>query len=167
MCKIINNYLLIFLSTLMHQSIPAAPSPPRLLRGVCPPCHSQGWGISKFSLPGDQAFANRGAIPPSFWHARGFLCEYNYTEDFTGKTSILSYVKHRKKLKRVVKACSRFYACISSLLIKQEFIPRKPEPVDVNQRFFGYWIKFLLILFEEHPFIFIKLFITYNFTALY
>ena len=108
MCKIINNYLLIFLITLMHQSIPAAPSPPRLLRGVCPPCHSQGWGISKFSLPGDQAFANRGAIPPSFWHARGFLCEYNYTEDFTGKTSILAHVKHRKKLKRVVKACSRF-----------------------------------------------------------
>ena len=34
--------------------------------------------------------------------------------------------------------------------------------------FFGYWIKFLLILlFEEHPFIFIKLLITYNFTALY
>ena len=158
MCKIINNYLLIFLSTLMHQSIPAAPSPPppRLLRGVCPPCHSQGWGISKFSLPGDQAFANRGAIPPSFWHARGFLCEYNYTEDFTGKTSILSYVKHRKKLKRVVKACSRFYACISSLLFKPEL-----------ESEIGYWIKFLLILFEEHPFIIIQLFRADNFTEHY
>ena len=35
----------------MHQSIPAAPSappPPGLLRGICPPCQSRGWGISKF-----------------------------------------------------------------------------------------------------------------------
>ena len=32
----------------MHQSIPAAPSPPGLLRGICPPCQSRGWGICKF-----------------------------------------------------------------------------------------------------------------------
>ena len=33
----------------MHQSIPAAPSPPPgLLQGICPPCQSRGWGISKF-----------------------------------------------------------------------------------------------------------------------
>ena len=30
------------------------------------------------------------------------------------------FVMHGKKLKRFVKACSRFYACISSLLIKPE-----------------------------------------------
>ena len=30
----------------MHQSIPAEPSPdpPGLLRGICPPCQSRGWG---------------------------------------------------------------------------------------------------------------------------
>ena len=36
---------------LMHQSIPAAPSPPHphgLLRGICPPCQYRGWGICKF-----------------------------------------------------------------------------------------------------------------------
>ena len=40
---------------LMHQSIPAAPSPPPppshpsgLLRGICPPFQSRGWGICKF-----------------------------------------------------------------------------------------------------------------------
>ena len=33
---------------------------------------------------------------------------------------ISSPLKDRKKLKRFVKACSRFYACISSLLIKPE-----------------------------------------------
>ena len=63
--------------------------------------------------------AGAGHLPtPNFWHARGFLSEYNYTEDFTGKTS--SSVKDRKKLKRFIKACFRFYACISSLLIKPE-----------------------------------------------
>ena len=58
------------------------------------------------------------------------------------------------------------YVRISSLFPKPE-LHSEFEAIDVNQRFFGYWIKFLLILFEEHPFIFIKLFITYNFTALY
>ena len=48
----------------MHQSIPAAPRhPPGLLRGICPPCQSPGWGICKFWLPGGRAFANPGAIP--------------------------------------------------------------------------------------------------------
>ena len=32
----------------MHQSIPAAPNPPGLLRGICQPCQSRGWGICKF-----------------------------------------------------------------------------------------------------------------------
>ena len=33
----------------MHQSIPPAPSPPPpgLLRGICTPCQSRGWGICK------------------------------------------------------------------------------------------------------------------------
>ena len=36
---------------LMHQSIPAAPSPPRrLLRAICPPCQSRGLGICKFCV---------------------------------------------------------------------------------------------------------------------
>ena len=44
-----------------------------------------------------------------------------YTEDFTEKNKqIGSSVKDRKKLKRFVKTYSRFYACISSLLIKPE-----------------------------------------------
>ena len=36
----------------MHQSVPAAPIPPPpfpgQLRGICAPCQSRGWGISKF-----------------------------------------------------------------------------------------------------------------------
>ena len=37
-----------FLVPFIHQSIPAAPRPPGLLRGICLPCQSQGWGICKF-----------------------------------------------------------------------------------------------------------------------
>ena len=63
---------------------------------------------------------------------------YNYTEGFTGKKKqIGSSVKDRNKLKRVVKACSRFYACVSSLLIKPE-LHSEIGAIDVNQRFFGH-----------------------------
>ena len=72
----------------------------------------------------------------------------------------------QEKLKRFVKACSWFYAGISSLLIEPE-LHSEIGSCRRESTFFGYWIKFLLILFEEHPFIFIKLFITYNSTALY
>ena len=48
---------------------------------------------------------------PSFWHARGFLSKYHYREDITEK---------KKEGHRALTACSRFYACVSSLLIKIE-----------------------------------------------
>ena len=48
---------------------------------------------------------------PSVWHARGFLSKYHYREDITEK---------KKKGHRAVTACSRFYACVSSLLFKIE-----------------------------------------------
>ena len=36
-------------------------------------------------------FLNPGpGLFPSFWHARGFLSEYNYTEDITGKKKQIS-----------------------------------------------------------------------------
>ena len=112
------------------------PTPPGLLRGICPPCH----------FPGPF---------PSFLHARGFLSEYTYTEGFTEKKKeIGSSVRDRNKLKRVVKASSRFYVCISSLLIKPE-LQSENWSYRCESTLFGYWIKFLLILFEEHTFIFI------------
>ena len=75
-----------------------------------------------------------------------------------------SPLKDRKKLKRFVKACSRFYACISSLLIKPE-LHSEIGSYRRESKFFG--LLNLISLFEEHPFIFIKLFITVNFTAQY
>ena len=64
-------------------------------------------GAGHLSIPG---------LFPSFWHARGFLSEYNYTVDITGKKADWLIFQGPG----VLKACSRFYACISSLLIKPE-----------------------------------------------
>ena len=90
---------------------------------------------------------------PNFWHACGFLSEYNYTEDFT-KKQIGSSVKNRKKLKRVVKAGSRFYACISSSLYINPQLQSEIRSYgceNVNQRFlviesnfFWYYLKNIL-----------------------
>ena len=82
------------------------------------------------------------------------------------KKQIGSSIKDRNKLKRVVKACSRFYACVSSLLIKPE-LHSEIGAIDVNQRFLVIVSNFCSYLFEENPFTFIKLFITYNFRVLY
>ena len=74
-------------SSVMHQSIPAAPnpstppppSPPRATAGHLP----------AVSVSGDGHLPNLG-LYTSFWNVRGFLSENNYTEDFTGKASILA-----------------------------------------------------------------------------
>ena len=46
------NSFFIWNHSVLHQSIPAAPSSPPplpgLLRVICPPCQSRGWGICKF-----------------------------------------------------------------------------------------------------------------------
>ena len=71
----------------MHQSIPTAPRPPlSYCRAFVSP---RGGAFANFVLPGGRAFANPGAIPKLLTRM-GFLSEYNYTEDFTGKTSILA-----------------------------------------------------------------------------
>ena len=102
----------------MHQSIPAAPSPPPphlptpgLLRGICPPCQSRGWGICKFCAARGPGICRSTS---SFWHARGFLSEYNYTKDFTGKTSTLTHLLRTGKIEEVCKGmfsilCMHFF----------------------------------------------------------
>ena len=104
-------------SCVMHQSIPAAPSPPGLLQGICPPCQSRGWGICKFCTVGGPGICQpRGHSQAFDTHAVSYQ---NITSQkvLLEKKQLGSSVKDRNKLKRVVKACSRFYACISSLLI--------------------------------------------------
>ena len=139
----------------VNSSCAQNPAHPGLLRGIRKFCTARGLGICQ---PRD--------------HSRAFDTHAVSYQNITIHMVLLeekqigSSVKDRNKLKRVIKACSRFYACISSLLIKTE-LQSQNRSYRCESTFFGYWIKFLLILFEEHPFIFIKLFITYNVAALY
>ena len=143
---------------LTHQSIPVVPStlppPPRLLRGCCPPCQSRGWGIANFALPWGRAFANRAfdKLVVSY--------QYNYTEDFTGNTSRLAH-------QSMTGNCKGMF----SILCIQLFIAHQARITWQNRELYT-WINvslvmasILLILFEEHPLVFIKLFETDNVTA--
>ena len=77
--------------------------------------------IARPVSPGGGAFANpcRGQPRAFDTHAVSYP---NITTQriLLENKQIGSFVKDGKKLKRFVKACSRFYACISSLLIKPE-----------------------------------------------
>ena len=112
------------------------PPPPGLLRSICAPWKSRGWGICKFWT----ARAPGICQPPG--HSRAFDTHAVSYQNITtqkvllDKKQIGSSVKDRNKLQRVVKACSRFYmyVCISSLLIKPE-LHSEIGAIDVNQRF--------------------------------
>ena len=60
------------------------PPPPRLLRGIFPPCQSRWWGICKFC-----ATRGPGICQPRDYSQGGLLSEYNYKEDFTGKNKLI------------------------------------------------------------------------------
>ena len=101
---------------IMHQSITAATSPHP------PPPPATAGHLPILLCPGTGHLPTPGPFP-SLWYACSFLSEYNYTWDFNGNIlnkHIGVIIKDRKKLKRVVKTCSHFYACIFSLRIKPE-----------------------------------------------
>ena len=50
----------------MHQSIPAAPIPPGQLWGICVPCQSRGWGISKFGTARESGICLPRGYPRGF-----------------------------------------------------------------------------------------------------
>ena len=86
----------------MHQSIPAAPSPPPPPTplgccGVFARLFSPGGrAFATFALPGCRAFANPGANPELLTRTRFPLTRY-YTEDFTGKTNRLAHLSRTGK----------------------------------------------------------------------
>ena len=98
---------------IMHQSIPAAPThhpppPPhhsRLLRSICPPCKSRGGAFANFAQP---RIFDRQAVSYQNIPTQRILME---------KQADWLICQGEGK---IVKACSRFDACISSLLIKPE-----------------------------------------------
>ena len=112
-------------SVLMHQSIPPAPSP-RATSGNLQILHCPGLGICQ----------PRG-------HSRAFDTHAVSYQNITihmvllEKKQIGISVNDRNKLKRVIKARSRFYACISSLLIKPE-LHSENRSYRCESTFFGY-----------------------------
>ena len=119
----------------MHQSIPAAPTPPPpgLLRGICPPCQSRGWGICKFC-----AARGPGIFQPRAFDTHAVSYQIITTQRFCWKNKqIGSFVKDVKKWNRFVKACSRFYACFSSLLIRPEL---HSEIVSYRRESMFFWL---------------------------
>ena len=119
----------LIISAFMHQSILPVPSPPGYCGALAHLVSPGGGEFANFALPGGRAFDNAAQFP-------SFLSEYYYTEVLLEKKHIGSSVKDTNKLKRAVKACSRFYASISSLLIKPESHSDIGD-IDVNQRFWG------------------------------
>ena len=106
-------FLFLSLARITHQSIPPAPTPPP------PPAQATAGHLPALLVPGVGHLPTQGPFP-SFWHWK--------------KMQIGSSVKYRNKLKRVVKACFRFYACISSLLIKPK-LHSEIGAIDVNRGF--------------------------------
>ena len=116
----------------------AQPPTPGLLRGICPTCRSRGWGICKFCSAREPGICQpRGHFRAFDTHAVSYQ-NISTQKVLLEKTQIASFVKDRNKLKRVVKACSGFHACISSLFIKQEFIHSENRSCRCESTFFGY-----------------------------
>ena len=100
--------------SLVNSSCALPPPPPGYCRAFAGPVRPEGEAFAKFALPG------AGHLPtPRFWHARGFLSEYDYTEDFIGKASRLgSFVGTVDSLltDTSVKRTLRVGPCLSLLL---------------------------------------------------
>ena len=131
---------------------PPPPPPPGYCRAFARFAIPGGGAFANFVLPGGRGFANPRAIPDLLTRTRFpiriylfiylfiistiKITQYNITTQriLLGKKADWLICQDRKKLETVVKACSWFYACISSLLVKPEYIA-KSGAIDVNQRF--------------------------------
>ena len=136
-----------------------AQPPPGLPWGICLPFQSQGWdAFANFAL--HRAFTNPGAIPELFQDTHAV--SYQHTQRILlKKKQISSSVKDG-----VVKACSRFYACISSLLIKPE-LHRETRELSTWINVFWLVIQISVDIIWRTSFHIYDLFITYNLTAIY
>ena len=97
--KLVKNSSQVCNNVSVNSSCAQPPCPaPWLLQGICPPCQSWGRGICKFC-----AARGLGSCQPQSSDTCGFLSEYNYTEDFTGKTSRLAHLSMKRKIEEVCK----------------------------------------------------------------
>ena len=164
----------------MHQSISQFQLCPATPPTLPPPSPGFCGAFARYFSPGGKAFANfllpgvlccpgAGHLPTpglflSFWHACSFLSEYNYmyTEDITRKKADWLICQGQG----VVKAYSRFYACIFPLLIKPTLYSKTRELLTWINVF---WLvnQISVDIIWRTSFHSYNLFITYNFTVLY
>ena len=117
----ISSFIATPLESVMHQSIPAAPDPPPPppppgYCGAFALLFSPGGGeFANFVPPRGRAFANHGAIPELLTRTR-FPFRIQLHRGYYWKKSTLAHLLRTGGCE----ACSRFYACISSLPIKPE-----------------------------------------------
>ena len=103
----------------MHQSIPAAPTPPPgQLWGICAPCQFRGWGISKFGTTRGSGISLPRGYPRVLTHS-WFPTRNPNLEDFIAKDQqfVADWID-RHGLDKLVEVFS--ILCISSLLIKAQ-----------------------------------------------
>ena len=104
------------------QHPPPTPPPFRATveRGSCPPCESRGCGIYKFCTARGPGICQPRGQPRAFYtHAVSYQ-NITIQRILLEKQADWLICQGWEKMKRFVKACSRFYACTSSLLIKPE-----------------------------------------------
>ena len=157
----------------MHQSIPATPSSPlpppppsyphRPLRGTCPPCQSRGWGVCKFCAAREPGICQPRGQPRAFdTHAVSY-------QNTTAQRILLEKQRDwlicqgRETNEEVCKGmfltlCMHFVIAYQARITGRWSYQRESTVIESN---------FCWVLFQEHPFIFLKLFITVNFTAYY
>ena len=113
-----------------------AQRPPPGYCGHLPALSVSGVGhLQIFYCPGAGHLPTLGPFPGFQTRTRFPIRMYLHRGFYRKKKQIGPSVKDRNTLKRVVKACSRFYACISSLLIKPKLLHSEIGAIDVNQRF--------------------------------
>ena len=123
----------------MHQSIPPAPSPPRLLRGICPPCQSRGWGICKCCTAREPGICQ----PPG--HSRAFDAHAISYQNITTQKVLLGkkadwlicqgqekIVEGCKGMFRILHVCMHFFIAYQARITERNWSYR------CESTFFGY-----------------------------
>ena len=111
-----------------------AQHPPGLLRGICPPCQSRGWGICKFWAARGRAFAKPGAIPELLTRTRFAIRKQLHRGFYWQRKQIGSSVKDRKNWRGLWRHVLDFMHAFLHCLSSQNYIA-KSGAIDVNQRF--------------------------------
>ena len=122
--------------------MPAVPIPPPSgqLRGICVPCQSQGWGISKFVTARGRTFAQ-----PRAFDTRGFPLEIQTRRILSQRTSSSSQIGSSGKDCTNLWRFSRFYAflhCLSGTTITFQY---KSTSV-LSLMLFSDWLRYSLFI---------------------